>query len=292
MRLQLPEGLTRSIAKQILVTKKNSPHIFFAAGILGAVGSTILACRATLKLEETLDEIKTDIEKVKVAEHLTKDEYHRLMALKYGRGAVKIGRLYGPTILLGGASIAALAGSHNQMTRRNNALTGALAVFSQAFEEYRERVREEYGEEKELEIYHGIREEEREIDGKKQLVKVVDKDGKSPFARVFDSDSWVWEIVPEINLTKLKAQELYMQNRLDKYGYVFLNEVYEALGLDRSSDGAIFGWVRSRPNEPTKVISFGIDKFPQNVYFLRGHDNSVLLDFNVDGIIYDMIDRL
>lgn len=292
MRLSLPEGITRTIAKQVLVAKKNSPHIFFGAGILGAIGSTVLACRATLKLEETLDEIKTDIEKVKVAEHLSKEEYYRLMTLKAGRGAIKITRLYLPSAVVGAAALAALANSHAELNRRNHALSGALAVMSQAFEEYRERVREEVGDEKERDIYYGVTEKHIEIDGKKQLVRVIDKDGFSPFARVFDANSWRWENNPEINRMIILAQEAYMQDKLNRYGYVLLNEAYEVLGLERSSEGAIYGWIRSKPNEPTKLISFGLDKFPQNIHFIKGQENHVVLDFNVDGIIYDMIDKL
>lgn len=288
MKFHIPEGITRSFGKQTLVLKKNSPHIFFAVGVVGVVGSTVLACRATLQLEEKLDEVKADIEKVKVAEGLTKSEYDRLILLKYGRGIVKITRLYLPAGAVGVVSLAALTKSHVEMTRRNNALAGALVAMSQAFTEYRERVRAEVGEEKERDIYRNVVDETVEIDGKTKKVKAIGHPGGSPYSRVFDADSHRWEPNPEINRIVLKAQQNYFNHRLNAYGHVFLNEVYEELGLPTSEAGQFVGWLRKEDGGEDGYVDIGIDELPNGVY-VDGVEVGIFLDFNVDGRINDKV---
>ncbi len=172
----VPQGMTRKMGRTILLAKKNSPHIFFVGGIAGVVGSTVLACRATLKLEMTLDGIKKDIDAVKpptaIADDITTQapvqtqEEVKAVGHAVIKTTVVLGKLYGPSIILGAASIAALTGSHVQLTRRNAALTATLALVSQAYDDYRVRVQEEIGKEKELDIYRAITKEDVEIDGK------------------------------------------------------------------------------------------------------------------------------
>lgn len=284
--MRLSQTIHRSFGRNVLRAKKQSPHIFFAAGVIGVAGSTVLACRATLKLEATLDDIKADIEKVKVTERLTEQEKSRVLMIKYARGVGKLGKLYGPTIILGTASISALAGSHVQMTRRNSALTATLALVTQAYDDYRIRVREELGEERELEIYRAIREEEVEIDGKKQMVQVGDPNRHSPYARCFDEASSEWQKSAEFNRIFIQCQQNYLNHVLQARGHVFLNEVYDALGLERSRAGAVVGWLSDGVGDG--YIDFGIFEV-HNARFINNQERSVWLDFNVDGTIHDKI---
>lgn len=286
MRIQVPNIVTRNVGRQILVLKKNSPHILFAVGVAGVVGSTIMACRATLKLEEVLDETKAEVEKVKVAENLTKSEHDRLILLKYGRGAVKIGRLYGPPAIVGGVSVALITGSHVQLTRRNNALAATLVAVSQAYSDYRDRVRMEVGDEKEREIFINAQDHQIEVNGKKQLVKVPGLRGGSPYARIYNADTWRWEKDPEINRIILKAQQNYFNHRLGIYGHLFLNEVYAELGLEKSEAGQFVGWLSDGQGDG--YVDIGIDNLPNGVYE-DGAEVGIFLDFNVDGPIYELI---
>lgn len=252
----IPNSVTRTIARQILMGKKNSPHIFFAGGIAGIVTSTVLACRATLKVDKTLDEIKTDIHDVKETgktEVVNEDEveivwrsdqdYYKDLMYVYGRSVVKIGRLYGPSIILGSASIAALTGSHVQLTRRNSALTATLAAVSQAFNDYRGRVQRELGKERELELYRCEEDVEYEEGNKKELVKVSDPNKHSIYARCFDESSREWRKSSELNRMFIQCQQNYHNHLLQARGHVFLNEVYDSLGLERSQAGSVVGWI-------------------------------------------------
>lgn len=282
----LPRGVTRTFGRTVLKAKKNSPHIFFAGGIVGVVGSTFLACRATLKLEATVDDIRHDLTKIKNFE-VSEQERTRDLVYVYARSTGKIAKLYGPSVVLGGMSIAALTGSHVQMTRRNAALTAAFTAVTQAFDEYRARVQEEIGEEKELDIYRGIKDIEIDKDGKKKKVKGIDALKGSPYARIYDDKSFCWHKDPEYNRIFLQAQQNYANDLLHSRGHVFLNEVYDSLGLERSREGQVVGWLIGNPAGDGH-IDFGLYE-AYNKTFTQGSEPSLILDFNVDGLIHDKI---
>lgn len=286
-RLRMPAGLTRAAGRHILVAKKNSPHIFFAGGIIGVTGATVLACKATLQLEPIINEVKENVELIKNdVKVVAKEDKEKFVAACYIKGSMKIVKLYGPSIALGAASIAALTGSHVQLTRRNAALSATLALVSQAYEDYRARIRQELGEEKELDLYRGIVEKEETVDGKKQISRIGDPTKHSPYARFFDEMSINWEKSAELNRIFVQCQQSYMNQILHARGHVFLNEVYDALGLERSQAGAVVGWVRNGDGDG--YIDFGMF-VPDNARFVNNMERSCLLDFNVDGVIYDKI---
>jgi hypothetical protein len=302
--MKLPATVVTKLSRQILIAKKNSPHIFFAAGVAGTIASTVLACRATLKLSATLDEIQKDIQVLKpqnnpptpksttevVSPEVVNDEavqHHVRTIYIYTHSGLKILKLYGPSVLLGAASIGLLTGSHVQLTRRNSALMAAYAAVQKAYDEYRDRVREQLGPEKELDIYHAAKTEIKvDGEGNESLIKVVDPNRYSPYAKFFDEYSMHWERDPELNRIFVQCQQNYFNHRLIAYGHVFLNEVYDGLGIDRSRAGSVVGWLKEGDGDG--YIDFGIfEAF--NSRFVNGSEQSILLDFNVDGIIYDKI---
>ena len=272
----VPNAMSRKVGRTILQTKANSPHIFFALGLAGVVTSTVMACRATLKLRETLDAVEADVH---AAEELTdpKDK-----AYVYVRAGLQLGKLYAPAIIVGSVSVAALTGSHVQLTRRNTALMAAYATLQKAFDEYRARVQEQLGEEREENLYLGLEE------GKgKGATKQVTPGKWSPYARFFDEGCSEWKRDPELNRMFIECQQRYMSQLLLTRGHVFLNEAYDALGIDRTQEGAVVGWVY--PSEKgDNYISFGMYDV-RNANFLDGTEPTILLDFNVDGVIYNLI---
>ncbi len=281
----VPAGLTRAIGTKVLAAKSNSPHIFFVGGVLGLVGSGVLACRATLKLEDTLDEIKKDLETVKAVGAaansgvMTDQQHTKAISVVGAKSGMAMIKLYGPAVGLAALSVAALTGSHIQLTRRNTALTAALAAMSKAYDEYRNRVRDEFGKEKELDIYHGIHDEEVVIDGKKQIVKAVDPAAHSPYARLFDEYCMNWAKDAEMNMAFLTVLQRTFNAKLNSNGWVMLNEVYEQLGFEKTRAGAIMGWMRD--GDGAGYIDFGM-YIPDNSAFVNGRERSVWLDFNVD----------
>jgi len=290
-------GLTRSLARGVLQTKKNSPHIFFGLGLAGVVGGAVLACKSTLKLEETVDDIKQELsdvkelaeKSVKAKEGYSEQDHLADLGHVYIKSAVKVGKLYGPAIIVGGLGVAFLTGSHVQLTKRNTALTVTLAAVSKAYESYRSRIQEEIGTERELEVYHNVQEVETEVDGKKQTVKAAHLGDHSPYARFFDEFSTAWVRDAEMNRCFLQAQQNYANHILNSRGHVFLNDVYDGLGLERTSAGSVVGWLRDGDGDGH--IDFGMYEIA-NARFINGLEKSILLDFNVDGVIYDKIDHI
>jgi hypothetical protein len=286
----IPASTVAKFSRQLLIAKKNSPHIFFAVGVAGTIASTILACRATLKLSETLDEIKKDVE---VLEELPpvereKEEFKLDTVYIYGKASLKLVRLYAPAVVVGTASIGLLTGSHVQLAKRNAALMAAYAAVQKAYDDYRERVRAQLGAERELDIYHAaeIQKVTDSETGKELEVKVADPNKYSPYAKFFDEYSVHWQRDPELNRIYVQCQQNYFNNRLTAYGHVFLNEVYDSLGVERSRAGSVVGWLKEGDGDG--YIDFGIfEAF--NSRFVNGSEQSILLDFNVDGVIYNKI---
>jgi hypothetical protein len=288
----IPMAVSKALGRQALVLEKNSPAILFGTGIVGMVGSTVLACRATLKLEEVLEEGKENIKKAKTLEHEDYSEKDREkdLAIIHIQTSMKIVKLYGPAIVLGGVSVAALTQSHSILNKRNAALTAAYAALEKGFAQYRQRVVEKYGEEEDRNFRYGSREVEVMENGKKKTVLRVGEGEPSIYARFFDPLSTKWSKEPEYNLLLLKCQQNYANDLLRARGHVFLNEVYDMIGVPRSKAGSVVGWILIG-NVKENWIDFGIWDDDDNVRdFVNGREASILLDFNVDGVIYDKID--
>lgn len=291
----IKNAVTSSAGRKVLLGKKHSPTVLFAGGVVGLVGATVLACRATLKVEDILDASdakEATIRELKVVGYSEKDRKKDLGYLSI-QTTVKIGKLYAPAIGLGIVSVAALTGSHVVLHKRNTALMAAYAALDKGFNEYRARVREEFGEDKEREI---------RMDGKTFELhdtasgKVIESkrsglDGtRSIYARLWDQDTTTsWQRQPEYNLAFLSAKQNYCNDRLRARGFVLLNDVYDELGLDRTKPGCVVGWMLGNGDN---FIDFGIfadsnqDRF---IDFMRGEEGGIWLDFNVDGVIYDKI---
>lgn len=271
--------INRSLNRQKLILKKNSPHISFALGIAGVLTGTVLACKATFRVVDVWEDLADEVEDIKnYSPDLKKD----LVNVYYQTGTILV-KEYASSAIVLGLSITALTSSHLTLTKRNNALSAAYIVLNKAYSEYRDRVRERLGVEEELDIYHAVISE-----NKKDSIKIVDPTKLSPYSRFFDESSTEWVKDAEINKIFITCQQNYLNHKLQAHGHVFLNEVYDALGMERSSAGAVVGWVISDNGD--NYIDFGLYSV-QSSRFVNGNERSILLDFNVDGVIYDKIGR-
>jgi hypothetical protein len=296
--MKIPDQVTKLAAKQLIVLKKHAPHILFGAGLAGVVTSTVLACRATLKVSDKLDNIQREVIAVKkdemqpyLAHHATPDiVVRRNLAAVYVHGVYDITKLYAPSVIIGGLSIAALTGSHVSLTRRNNALTAAYVAVSRAFADYRAKVREEVGEQKERELYHKSQTEVvTNADGTKRLVTKTDRQA---FVRVFDEQNRNWVHNNESARLFLEANQNAWNVYLRTHKHVFLNDVYKSLGFEPVQAGQIVGWVYDSEKGGDNYIDFGLYEV-SNFEAVNGEALGgipFILEFNVDGIIYDLID--
>lgn len=287
--------VTSKAGRQILKLQKHSPVLLFAAGVAGVVTTVVLASKATLKLDELLGEIQDDLEKVETIQLVGYDEDDRKKdkLTVYIRGGVRVAKLYAPAVGVGALAVAALTGSHVILTKRNIAVTAAYAAMAKGFQEYRERVANKLGVDGERELRYDLQEREIVIETKQGPKTKVVRDipaGMSIYARVFSQDtSPSWQRGPGYNQMFIQCQQNYANDRLRARGHVFLNEVLDSLNLARVPEGQVVGWLLGGDGDD--YIDFGIfngDRMSAD-RFVQGHEHSVWLDFNVDGIVYDQI---
>ena len=299
MKIQMPNAIATRVGNSQLLAKAHSPKVLFYTG-LALMGATVVASsKATLQLGEILEDIKDDREDVEavVERHpnkYTQSEINKLNVYITFRGVVRIAKLYLPAVSLGVAAVGCLTSSHNQLTRRNAGLSAALAATERALDRYRDRVREAYGEEKELEIWRGEKIEKvaiKDDQGRdtKSEKKVKTGGGYSPYARVWGKDTTnEWSPNEAYNFAKLRHVQEWGTIRLNHKGHLFLNEIFDELGLERMPYGAVVGWLSERNGGADGYVDFGIMGREDNEFldFVRGFEDHIMLDFNVDGEIW------
>ena len=298
-----------------LIVGKHSPEILMVVGIGAAIGSTVLACRATLKLNDILDEAKEvsdTIEKahngdISLKEEYTDDAYRRDVVVHKIQTAAKIGKLYAPAAGLGLISVTCLLGAHGIMQKRNLALLAAYKTCEEAFNSYRDRVKEELGEDKDRQFFLGFQEEtvkEKIVgpDGKKKTVtkkiETIKESAISQYSRFFDETNKNWSHSPSQNRFFLQQVQAQLNDDLIRKGHLFLNDVYDALGFEPTPEGQLVGWIYDpkgvgtiddpgRDNEIKFFIYDATD--PAKRDFVNGYNPSILIDLNPDGVVYDLI---
>ena len=303
----LVEKASRTFCKAGLKLKKHSPEILVVGGVVGLVTSGVMACKATTKLSAILDDSKEQIElfdKVAANPEMVKEEYTVEDAEKDKKivkvqTAVKVAKLYAPSIAVGVVSIGAIFASNNIMRKRNVALGAAYATVDRAFKDYRNRVVDRFGEELDKELRYNLKTKEvketvEDENGKKKTVKrnikYMDSPMPSEFAVIYDDGCAGWTKDPEDNKFFLIQQQRYANERLKRRGYLSLNEVYELLGFPSTKAGQVVGWLYDckDPNyKGDNFVDFGlynVDCEP-NRDFVNGYERNIILDFNVAPII-------
>ena len=308
-KAEIMNNVTRTFNRAGLKLKKYSPEIFVGMGIVGVVASAVMACKATTKIDDVLAEQKENIEKTKdyVEEHgysekYTEEDHKKDLTIFYSRSAVDLVKLYAPSVILGTVSIAMIVNGHRILRKRNVALAAAYATVEKGFKEYRGRVIERFGEELDKELKYNIKAKEveevvkDEETGEEKIVKktvnVADPNLYSDYARFFDDGCTGWTKDPEYNLMFLKDQQRYANDLLQSKGHLFLNEVYDMLGIPRTKAGQAVGWIYDEVHPVgDNFVDFGLtDIHNARVRdFVNGYERTILLDFNVDGSILDMI---
>jgi hypothetical protein len=294
----IKDAVTSKAGLKLLRLQKHSPAILFAAGTVGVVGTVVLACRATLRIDDILDEHHEMAGKMEVARdanlvEYTENDYKQDKVKLYARTGFNIVKLYGPAIGVGVASIAALSGAHVILSRRNVGLTAAYAALDRAYREYRNRVEKEVGPERERELYSGTRDREIVEETKEgAVVKTVKtSSGRSPYSFLFDKvNAESWSPDPGYNQMFLRSVQGYANDKLRAHGYILLNDVLDMLGMERTKAGCVVGWVLDGGNSDN-YVDFGVFEGDtwKAIQFVNGAEKSVWLDFNVDGVIYDKL---
>lgn len=304
---ELMNKLTRTFYKVGFQIKKHSPEILLGVGVTGVVVSGVMACKASTKVNAIIDDAKATIQGIHTIaedpermekEEYTEDDVKKALAVTYVRTGGELVKLYGPSIALGVASITCILASHNIIHKRNVALAAAYTAVDTSFKEYRTRLIERFGQELDRELKYNIKTEEvqesvtNEDGSETTVTKTVEvanlTPGGSMYAKFFDEYSSCWQKNAEANKFFLLQQQNYANEKLQKKGYLFLNEVYEMLGLQKTQAGQAVGWVYDK-NHPKgdNIVDFGLwDLRDENKRrFVNGFERSVIIDPNVDGDI-------
>lgn len=300
-KTEIMKSVNGVASKTVMKLKKHSPEILVVAGIAGTVVSAVLACKATTKVAEILDETKGTLDTIHEGmetgaingQEYTTEDGKKDTVVVYAQTGMKLAKLYGPAIILGTLSITSILASNNILRKRNVALGAAYAAIDKSFKEYRGRVIERFGDQVDTELKYGIKAkkfEEIEVDpetGKEKKVKktvmVADPNLQSDYAVYFDSKSRNYETNPDYNRMFLKAQQAFANDKLQTRGHLFLNEVLDDLDLPRTPAGQIVGWTKDGPDG---YVNFRIVEVERETEDGR-HEPALLLDFNVEGNIWE-----
>ena len=297
-----------TVGKLTLKVSEKSPTIMMVAGIAGiGIGSFMLA-KATYDFEaikHNADEIESKIEEThreygKIvgtdgSPVYPESSYNKDLALARIRRYLSYAKLYLPVASLIAGGVYLVVGGHHILVKRNSALIAAYKLLDRSYSDYRKRVSEKVGNEEESYLYHGAVKETRTdtiVDdaGKKEKIKTTSTsyvDGaKSPYSRWFDETNVQFHHNQSYNMMFLNSQQQYANDLLRARGHIFLNEVYDMLNIPRTPEGQVVGWTIDGDGD--SFVDFGIDS-PENADFIAGNNRPLLLDFNVDGVIYNAI---
>lgn len=310
MKTEFVEKVSRSFHKVGYKFKKHSPEILVVAGVIGTVTSTVMACKATLKVNDIVDEAKETIDVIhdSVGKGLhtsdgaeyTQEVANKDLAIVYVQTGWKFVKLYGPAVALGLASIGCMIGSNQILRKRNVALAAAFKAVDTSFKEYRGRVVDRFGKELDRELRFGIKAKEVEetvVDENSKettvtkTVEVIDPNtAHDIYSIVWQEGNNGWTKSPELNKFFLIQTQNQANDKLRLQGKLTLNEVYDMLGAPRTKYGQLAGWVYTEDESAgDNFVDFGLFDVhkPKACDFVNGLERAVILDFNCIGNLLD-----
>lgn len=311
--------ISTATGKAGLTVKKYSPEILMTAGVGLFIGTIFMAVKTGKKHEEAKKVVEFNHKKLndhiqeceELGEEISKVELGKMKLVTYSKDVLEWVKLYAPTIGLAAASVGCFLWSNKILRKRYLGAVAAFNAVSAAYSRYRRCVIEEMGDEYDKRWAAGIvkrviEEEYTDKNGKvktrkKEVFESIDEvkaklenekkslNNPSVFSMFFDSSSDQWvKNDPTGNRFFLTCQQSRANDLLQTRGYLFLNEVYEMLGLPPTDVGSIVGWIKGLGDD---MVDFHIyqDESEAGRRFVNGYEDVILLDFNVDGVIYDKL---
>ena len=303
---EIVKKASSALGKVNIKLRKHSPELLIAAGVVGTVVSTVLACKATTKLSTILDESKGNIETIhkcendkEMEERYSQEDAKKDLAIVYIQTGVKIAKLYDPAVVLGTISIAGIVASNNILRKRNVALAAAYATVDKSFKEYRSRVVERFGADVDKELRYNIKAKKIEEmikdpeSGKEKKSKTtvnVAAPTVDDYARFFDKTCRHYEENMNYNLMLLRSQQQLANDKLVADGFLFLSDVYDMLGITRTKMSQSVGWIYKPDGNSNgdNFVDFGVMVVKRETED-GGYEDAILMNFNVDGPILDLI---
>lgn len=289
--------LTRAYGAAKLALQANAPTLMVVGGVAAMGAGAVVACKQTLKVEEVLAKHTPELEKIKKGSDLQLENYGPEVAQQdrfrvYSRAALDLGRVYLVPATLFTGGVVLVFGGHRIMLRRNATLAVAFTTLKKSFDSYRARVVDKLGHDTDQALMYGATVKEVIDPQTGEVATIATRDweesSRNPYSRVFEqgaSSEWV----PDLGMNKMlvSQQQRFAQQRLAMQGYLYLNDVYQALGFAPSDIGQVVGWkVQTLPDGTKSIplVDFGLDK-PMPDDWKYSQEKAIFLDFNCQGLI-------
>lgn len=290
--------IVKNSSKAKFWASKHAPELLTAVGVAGFGGTIYLACKGTIKAQEVIaqaEENKALIETASTKDEYSEDDKNKDTLVVRVNTVKGFARCYAPAFICGTLTISCFLGSDYILRKRNIALVAAYNVLDDGFKNYRKNVIEKYGEEEDYKLNNNLKTEKISVteideDGKKHKkkvdVNVLNGDVNGYTFLVDDKHSLMNVSNAVVARDQLRAAENDANRLLTGRGYITLNEVLRSIGLHETSVGQIVGW-------QTKGNGDGFVDFRMKQIRTEIDDEGVafVLDFNVDGPIYQDIDK-
>lgn len=292
MENKLSSVIETAFSKLAFTIKQHSPEILMTVGVVGVIAGAVTACVATTKVESTVEQRKEAIDEAKNDISEGKEDGKKELVKAYSGMAMDILKLYAIPTSIEVVSIGCILASNGILKQRNLTMCASYAALVNSFKGYRARVKDRLGEDEERRIMYNMEVSDKE--GEENETEIVDENkvnDYSPYSRFYDCTNPDWTDSAEYNKMHILAIQNYWNNQLQIRGFVFLNEVYEMLGFEKTKAGQVVGWIYDPSNEKSdNYIDFGIYDVTKKGAreFVNGVENVILLDFNVDGEILDL----
>lgn len=253
--------------------KRAAPTILSILAGVGLIGTTALAIKATPKAAKKLDaEIKKRC-RLEDSETLVekKDGEYGLSV----KETVKVTwRCYVPTIVTGGATLACIIGSNVLNGKEVASLSSAYALIRESYEQYRDKVKELYGEEAHKKVLESIAVEHARDTylhceaGFQDTALDIGED--NPEEKILFYDSYGGRYF-EKTLSSVIEAEYHLNRNFSLGGCVTLKDLYDFLGLNPIEGSDKVGWT-------------GED----GIMWIDFNHNLVTLDDGLECVIIDM----
>lgn len=296
--------------RTLLKCRKASPEILLVGGLVVGAAAIVSACLATRHVDAVIEETQEELDAIQnrttevLEQDISEEDAHELAKESkkasfkaYMRAGWKFTKLYAPAAGLTVLSVGLILGSHGVLKRRYLSTAAAYKALDEAFKDYRKRIASIAGEDVEKRFYDGTDEvelkltdpETGEVKAGKALKQMVQKKD-SPYE--FDFNKYTapldWTNNADHNFMYLRSIQSVCNDKYNAQGHLFLNEVLDAIGLQRTQAGAVVGWLKGSDGDD--YVDFGFSDYYVDDYCDEATNaKNIHLNFNVDGVIWDKI---
>jgi hypothetical protein len=260
---------------------ENATTLLTAGGVVGVVGTGVLAWRGGYKYHQIIAEAQQE-KMVAVAntrdegvEHI--DEHFEASRLSKTEKVVKAVPDAAPPVVLGGFTIAMIVMSHRMSAQKAAALAAAYGLSRQQFEEYKAKVAEKLTGPKQEQVNAELAQERANRAPGADKIVIVDGNDVLCFDQV--TGRYFKSSMEKINKAVNRTNEEALNSE-----YASLNFFYEELGLPPTSMGDEIGFYRghlvaldfdtilSPEDDSTPVLTINFKNMPTEHFIRKAHE--------------------